>query len=458
MKRFRLLLIALFLLLTCGLLLVAFVTLDTRSARELAQVKQQVHAAGLPLEPGELAQPQPPDDQNAAPLYVQMNHTKTASPVTGANMILDNGVGMRLPDPERREQIRQAVRHQQTLIRMVHQAAGRPVCAFNRNYALGASLLLPEYARMRSATRILRAESALLLADGKPLEAIRNNALGFKIAQHAASDPILIADLVAIAIDAITFQGMEQILYAAGEQPGIAQAVEQSVTHTWQTHSLAYGMRGEFVMTAVEMERMRKAGPSSLQGWVKFDDGFKGQVQKFSMKQTVNWSKFINANESEVLREMLQIAQVADLPYPQSHPTMQAAQTRLEAASQDNNYLLASQFMPVYVQVEVKQAQNRAMAAIVRGAASVLAWKQARGAFPDTLKQAMPMVPVDPFDGQPLRYRREGKGFVIYSVGETGAFNGGTPTQKPNAQEAVFHYPLPAYILNAQTVPLNRKP
>ena len=34
-------------------------------------------------------------------------------------------------------------------------------------------------------------------------------------------------------------------------------------------------------------------------------------------------------------------------------------------------------------------------------------------------------VPADPFDGQPLRFKRLSKGYVIYSVGSDGRDDGG---------------------------------
>jgi hypothetical protein len=41
--------------------------------------------------------------------------------------------------------------------------------------------------------------------------------------------------------------------------------------------------------------------------------------------------------------------------------------------------------------------------------------------FPATLAELTPddasLLPVDPFDGQPLRYRKTGRGYIIYSIG-----------------------------------------
>jgi len=45
----------------------------------------------------------------------------------------------------------------------------------------------------------------------------------------------------------------------------------------------------------------------------------------------------------------------------------------------------------------------------------------------------VPTVPLDPVDGQPLRYRRNADGsFLLYSVGENGKDDGGNPTQPSN--------------------------
>lgn len=51
------------------------------------------------------------------------------------------------------------------------------------------------------------------------------------------------------------------------------------------------------------------------------------------------------------------------------------------------------------------------------------------GALPDSLGQVvpryMPAVPLDPYDGQPLRYRKEADKYVVYSISENGRDDGG---------------------------------
>ena len=51
--------------------------------------------------------------------------------------------------------------------------------------------------------------------------------------------------------------------------------------------------------------------------------------------------------------------------------------------------------------------------------------------MPDTerleelVPQFLPSVPLDPYDGQPLRYKRLPAGFVVYSIGADGRDDGG---------------------------------
>ena len=66
---------------------------------------------------------------------------------------------------------------------------------------------------------------------------------------------------------------------------------------------------------------------------------------------------------------------------------------------------------------------------MLRAGATVLAYRASnQGRLPDSLPGAF----TDPFTGKPLGYRKEpgakGTGFVIYSVGADGKFDGGRPS------------------------------
>ena len=60
---------------------------------------------------------------------------------------------------------------------------------------------------------------------------------------------------------------------------------------------------------------------------------------------------------------------------------------------------------------------------------AVESYRETLGHLPDKLADLAPIylnsVLTDPFDGQPLRYKKLAKGYVVYSVGEDGNDDGG---------------------------------
>jgi hypothetical protein len=80
-------------------------------------------------------------------------------------------------------------------------------------------------------------------------------------------------------------------------------------------------------------------------------------------------------------------------------------------------------------------------------ALSILRWRAAHeGKLPDSLSELvpdmLPAIPKDPFDEQPLRYRRLPQGFTVYSVGPDFTDNGGqrqpAGTEKADGYDVVF--------------------
>jgi len=57
---------------------------------------------------------------------------------------------------------------------------------------------------------------------------------------------------------------------------------------------------------------------------------------------------------------------------------------------------------------------------LVIAMARVFQQRDKNGMFPDSIVN----LPIDPWDGAPLRYRKTEKGFVLYSVGEKGDYDG----------------------------------
>jgi hypothetical protein len=91
---------------------------------------------------------------------------------------------------------------------------------------------------------------------------------------------------------------------------------------------------------------------------------------------------------------------------------------------------------------------------LTRAGLALLRYKQARGAFPETLAALGLEGLTDPYTEEPLHYRPEGQGFVVYSVGEDRKDNDGTaqpekrssdPRAKVLAYDEVWRFPNPKH-------------
>ena len=120
------------------------------------------------------------------------------------------------------------------------------------------------YAGLRESARELRTESVLLAEEGKYAEAITNQTRGYRLAEHAASDGTLISYLVAVAIDAITTSGMQDILALAGPNADVDAQVEEAVTDKAARLSLRRALSGDVAVADAGFALIRQGGPSAL--------------------------------------------------------------------------------------------------------------------------------------------------------------------------------------------------
>lgn len=106
---------------------------------------------------------------------------------------------------------------------------------------------------------------------------------------------------------------------------------------------------------------------------------------------------------------------------PRPFPEALAEFERVSAANRDVQWSWPSRIISI-VQTEASLRNAQIGLAVDR---YVLTY----AGLPDSLDALVPdyldRVPLDPFDGQPLRYRRVGEGFVVYSVGKNLVDDGG---------------------------------
>ena len=225
---------------------------------DLARAKAALKNDGISLDPAGLQKPLPPPELNAAPLYSKLFRLLHDKPLNLPNYAQSLSASQTCT-PEQLAVVQKIYDSRPDVWALLHQTADRPDCVFSRDWSLGAAVLFPEFQQIREAARLLNTETYLLAAQGKYAEAVKNQTRGFHIAEHAASDPILISYLVGAACEAITLRGMQNILDQAGPNAAVAEAVRQAVQTNRPHLSLRYGLTGEVVLQDTGLRQMRAA-------------------------------------------------------------------------------------------------------------------------------------------------------------------------------------------------------
>jgi hypothetical protein len=180
-------------------------------------------------------------------------------------------------------------------------------------------------------------------------------------------------------------------------------------------------LRGERVFYLdVAQEFLKWKLPSSILGDLDFFEDFSLWLIRPLLKRDIvrNLPKY---DEFEA---------IARLPYYRAGDALAALTDQLERLPW--YAVISKQMMPRIRETCQNQAILEALIMTSRTGLACRVFKARTGRYPDSLAELVPdlvpAVPIDPFTGDPLVYRREGEGFVVYSLGSNQKDDGGRST------------------------------
>ena len=374
---------------------------------------------GLSLTPDDLKRITPvPDSQNAAYLYSQIPAGNVSDIEETARWAVVKGTAT---DAERQKTQRLLEKTAPQLL-LAEQAALLPDCDFHLNWKLGPNLVLPKYAPAREAARLLAAKAVMQSDAGHPEAALHTIWIGMRMAQHLSREPSLIPLLVRIAIESIMDRPFQYVLKHYANRPDVLRLAEQTERGFGAMPDIAHAMRGEVVCTRIWANRIRNNEERELSN-------------RLLMTGTPQ-SVVVDANEAHSLAFWRQVfAALKSTPEDPmaTYRAFKAINVATEAKATDRNdkqkptYELSVILCPYFSTAADKVVLNEAERRLRRTFLALLAYRQQKGRFPETLSLLSPSAPNDPFISQPLHYRKTEQGFLLYSVGENLTDDGGNP-------------------------------
>jgi len=447
----------------------------------------ELKAKGEPMELAQVIPPPVPPEQNSAPIFLKAAslldtnwNVLGSNPPPAMRMVVPGKAVVGWAQPGIRTQegenswkdIEAALTEDSEALKLLSKIVDHPTLDFNLKYedGVGKIKILQLSPLKRSAQR-LAAAAMDDLHRGDTASAIKNASATLAEVNGASHDRVVISELVRIAIAQIAVPVTWEILQSTNVTDEQLSALQRD----WMNMEF---IRGD--ENALAMERV--IGEITLSKWRNSNSELQNY---FNLME-----QFADQDQKDTVFDKLKIKIKVFMwrywwSYPDELRLLTGEQAQLEAArSVETNY----SFLTARRQQEEKlqklfittnedtvwfsnpkeldmhlmlSASLRGLSAVFPKVMRVEAAKQMtvtaialkryqlkHGNYPADLNslvpEFLPAVPLDPVDGQPLRYRRNADGtFLLYSVGENGVDDGGDPSLEKGVTSSSYYWQNP---------------
>ncbi len=434
----RLLLLAIPLAIVIAVWTYFYFASDVRLARALAETERQDphwRLDDILAERGEI-----PDAENGALVVIAVKARKPpnwpAWDVTPSSVEIENGINLDdvlrdlKPNEHLRPRERDAMRPEmeraapalQEARRLIDFRRGRFPIAYSRDFI---STLLPNIQEARETAHLLQ-NDALFHAQSGDLDgallacrALVNNA------RTIGDEPSLICQLVRMAIRAIAVGQTERTL-GQGELPGADLArLQVALEEEAEEDLFRLAVRGERGGVD-QLMRSLQDGTTSVKLMRGLMVGRPGQTRGWwPEEQLLHVPGVLTTNRAALLERMNQAVEIAGLPSEEQPPRFEVLK-----ASLPREPLLVRELMPALEKVGSAHLRTQAQLRCAATGLAVERYRLKHGHWPASLADLVDddllrRLPKDPFDGQTLRYRTDGEGVIVYSIGPDRTDDGG---------------------------------
>jgi hypothetical protein len=405
----------------------------------------QIRQAGLPVTTAELNQwyPAVPPEKNAAftltnafAHLVKVNTNTPNLPIIGRGKLPPRNEP--LPQ-EMRQAIADYVTTNHVALDLLEKGLALKSCRYPVDFTPGWDALLPHLAGLKKSAQLLALKTLSDIENGQSGEVAGSLKRMLFLADTVATEPLLISHLVRMACYQIRYQCLERALCNMALDHDSLHHLS-SIYHDMETSD---GLQRSFVAERCvalqsfsgsykEIERLLEGGAESD------PHGFGVAFGFWIIQVSGRW----DLDELYYLDCMARYSQAIELILPERIDAAEEVSDQIQGMKRGKYpHILSGLFLPALGKSIQKDAGNIAR---LRAARTVLAIELYRLAnhrqLPTTLNELVPdvlmAVPADPFDGEPFRYRKLDKGYVVYSVGDDREDNQGkekVPGEKSDA-------------------------
>jgi hypothetical protein len=320
----------------------------------------------------------------------------------------------------------------QGLVREIRSMAARGAPVYPLDLAKGMLVELPHLAKLRSCARLLRHDAIVKAMQGNKAEAVEDIIAGMKLGDALAPEPVLVSQLVRIAVYRIMYQVLQDCFDGADLSPELTRRlmmqIAQADNHGAFADALAgQGYTGLRAFSDIGRGSLTYRAVLAMGGGNAGTWEFIGQRLFARLCSSPLGKPLRNLDEASYADIMSLIARAAELPYYKAAQQRYAVQEKFAILPRAR--AVTRMQTPYLAHTYHNQARHEAMLDLAQLGLLIEQYKAKNGSLPATIDDIASelggSVPVDPFTGGPYRYRPSGDTFLLYSVGRNLSDDGG---------------------------------
>jgi len=280
--------------------------------------------------------------------------------------------------------------------------------------------LLPHLQESRRLVDLLGYEAMRQNQQGETKNALTACRAALNAARSPGDEPIIISQLVRNACVVRVCQAIERTL-AQGEPPLEDMAALQKLLESEDAFpSLLLAMRGERALLYKVFDAVEN-GVASVDELAQTRSGW--------LESTFVSLWRMDTRQDKALFLSLMTRRIAEVQLPLHEQAALEKHFEQEIRELPKTAVLSRLLMPAIAKLGESFRRKHAYLRCMIVALAAERYRREKKAWPETIDKLCPKylsaVPLDPFDGRPLRYRRLENGVIIYSVSSDGIDDGG---------------------------------
>jgi hypothetical protein len=371
---------------------------------------QALRAAGLPTSLAELARYNrpPAGAPNAADTYMRA-FAALVLPAGWADLPSWTPTGSLQRGAPLPERMVTAISEYQTAneacLALLHEAADIEHCRYDWDY----SRIWPYLSAVGDCARLLQAKALLCADRGQVEDALRCVQDGLRLGAALRRQPLAVNSQAGNHYNTITLRSLERILSRVAPTDRPLRELNDVLATISDAPGLVDTMITERCLMIAKCERLfstRETRPGGVMYWLP---GAKERAL------------------ADILHYMEACIEAARLP--RARRMARFHEIRKEVRDLSVLHAVVKTFVPGMARIAELDLVFQTRLDLARAALAVERHRLATGALPVALDALVPQylkeVPLDPFDGRPIRYTRQTSGYVLYSVDTDGQDNAG---------------------------------